>query len=58
MNIANAKVPVNWGRPYLARADSLSTPPGNTLLMGYLVPLTMWKEVDMNGCDLAPQAFP
>lgn len=51
MSIANANDPVSLGIPCSNKAASSSTPPGNTLLTGYAVPLALRSLVDMKGSD-------
>jgi hypothetical protein len=58
INIANAKVPLSLGRPYLSKAASSSTPSIKTSWTGYAVPLAIRSFVDMNGRDLEFQPFP
>lgn len=58
INIANAKVPDNLGIPYFSRADVSSTPPGNTLVIGYFVPFSVSSLVDIKGKDCASQPLP
>jgi len=58
MSIAKAKDPVSFGKPCSNKAASSSTPPGNTLSTGYVVPLALRSLVDMKGRDLEFHPLP